>query len=52
MGQERTAGGMGRRKKEANSAPSDSLDLSAIRSADPSADPIFPRRATLNIEAN
>jgi hypothetical protein len=48
MGQRRTAGGMGRREKEANSAPSGSLDLSAIRSADP----IFPRRATLNIGAN
>jgi hypothetical protein len=47
-GQEETAGGMGQREKEADSGPSGSLDLSTIHSADPT----FPRTATLNIRAN
>jgi hypothetical protein len=48
VGQGRTDGGMGRREEEADSGPGGSLDLSAIHSADPT----FPRRATLNVEAN
>jgi hypothetical protein len=48
MGQGRTAGGMDRCEKEADSGPSGSLDLSAIHSVDPT----FPRAATLNIGAN
>jgi hypothetical protein len=48
VGQGRTDGGMGRREEEADSGPGGSLDLSAIHSADPT----FPRRATLNVGAN
>jgi hypothetical protein len=48
VGQGRTAGGMGRCEKEVDSGPGGSLDLSAIHSADPT----FPRIATLNNGAN
>jgi hypothetical protein len=48
MGQGRSAGGMDRCEKEADSSPGGSLDLSAIHNVDP----IFPRAAALNIGAN
>jgi hypothetical protein len=48
VGQVRTAGGMGRCEKEADSGPGGSLDLSVLHSADPT----FPRTTALNIGAN
>jgi hypothetical protein len=48
VGQGRTAGGMGRREKEAESVSSSSLDLRGTDSVDPT----FPRAMTLNIRAN
>jgi hypothetical protein len=47
MGQEGIAGGVDRHEKEADSGPSNPLDLSAIQSAHPT----FPHAAPLNIGA-
>jgi hypothetical protein len=48
VGRNRTAGGVGRHEKEADSGPSNPSDSSAIRSAHPT----FPRAAPLNIGAD